>query len=158
MPTRPDPDKLASVWDEELGRRRCTATTRAGSRCKRAPIPGGYVCKLHGGGAPQVRRAAALRLAELVDPSIGVLERIVEGPTAEWQRLEEPTVQRAGVWKRVGFDPAVQKGAAEAVLDRTGYHRRVGVEAVDASRERILERLRELAAEHGLELTTTDPS
>ncbi len=43
--------------------RRCTATAKAtGERCKRAAAPGGTVCVKHGGGAPQVRAAAARRV------------------------------------------------------------------------------------------------
>ena len=43
---------------------RCTATSRqSGERCKRAPTPGASVCYYHGGAAPQVRKAAARKLA-----------------------------------------------------------------------------------------------
>lgn len=43
--------------------RQCTATAKgSGQRCKRAPIPGGTVCKKHGGGAPQVQAKAKERL------------------------------------------------------------------------------------------------
>jgi hypothetical protein len=49
--------------------RRCTATSkRSGKRCQGAPIHGGTVCWKHGGAAPQVRRRAAERLADLIDP------------------------------------------------------------------------------------------
>lgn len=42
---------------------RCTATSRqAGRRCKRHAIPGGMVCVMHGGTAPQVAAAARQRL------------------------------------------------------------------------------------------------
>lgn len=42
---------------------RCTATARqTGQRCKRRPIPGGSVCIIHGGAAPQVAAAARQRL------------------------------------------------------------------------------------------------
>lgn len=40
----------------------CKGTNREGNRCGLRPIPGGTVCKWHGGGAPQVRAAAAERL------------------------------------------------------------------------------------------------
>src|SRR3546814_3115054 len=51
------------------GRRQCTAkSTTTGERCTKAPIRGGPVCATHGGSAPQVRKKAALRLLELVDP------------------------------------------------------------------------------------------
>jgi len=46
-----------------------------GQRCGRASIPGGTVCRWHGGGAPQVKRRADERLASLVDPAISVLGR-----------------------------------------------------------------------------------
>lgn len=40
---------------------RCTASGRAGARCKRPALYGSGVCALHGAGAPQVRRAQAER-------------------------------------------------------------------------------------------------
>ena len=47
------------------GRRRCTAKAKqTGERCKRAPLRGAEVCKIHGGGAPAVRAAAARRVQE----------------------------------------------------------------------------------------------
>lgn len=43
----------------------CAATSRrSGERCKRGATPGATVCYKHGGGAPQVRAAAARRLEE----------------------------------------------------------------------------------------------
>jgi hypothetical protein len=45
--------------------KRCTATAkRTGQRCGLARIPGTTVCARHGGAAPQVRAAAARRVAE----------------------------------------------------------------------------------------------
>lgn len=41
--------------------RRCTATTRSGAQCRSYAIVGAVVCRMHGGAAPQVRRAAAER-------------------------------------------------------------------------------------------------
>lgn len=53
----------------------CKATSKvSGSPCKRFAIPGGTVCYWHGGAAPQVKRSAAMRLAALVSPAIGVLD------------------------------------------------------------------------------------
>lgn len=49
--------------------RRCKATSiHSKQRCKRAAIPGGFVCPGHGGSAPQVRAKAQERLADLIDP------------------------------------------------------------------------------------------
>src|SRR5690349_12616665 len=44
--------------------RRCKGTNREGNPCGRPPIKGGTVCTSHGGGAGQVRAAAARRVAE----------------------------------------------------------------------------------------------
>ena len=41
----------------------CRGTNRQGKPCGLRPIPGGTVCKWHGGGAPQVIAAAQRRLA-----------------------------------------------------------------------------------------------
>jgi hypothetical protein len=50
------------------GANRCTAhSTRTGDQCKRPAILGGNVCPTHGGSAPQVKRAAAARIASIVD-------------------------------------------------------------------------------------------
>src|SRR4051812_37765045 len=42
----------------------CSATARSGNRCRRAPVSGAAVCRLHGGAAPQVLARAAGRRAE----------------------------------------------------------------------------------------------
>lgn len=51
----------------------CTAKARSGKRCAQPAIRGGFVCRYHGGGAPQVKQKAAERLAALVDPAITTL-------------------------------------------------------------------------------------
>lgn len=40
----------------------CTATNRQGTQCKLPAIPGGTVCRRHGGSAPNVKAAAERRL------------------------------------------------------------------------------------------------
>ena len=56
----------------------CTAKAKStGNRCARRPIAGGTVCSVHGGAAFQVKRAAKLRLLDLVDPALGELYRIL---------------------------------------------------------------------------------
>jgi hypothetical protein len=49
-------------------------SSRTGKPCNRYAIAGGTVCIMHGGGAPQVKAAAAARLRAMVDPALGVLE------------------------------------------------------------------------------------
>lgn len=41
----------------------CKATARSGAQCSNPPIQGGTVCRMHGGGSPAVRAAAARRKA-----------------------------------------------------------------------------------------------
>jgi len=78
----------------------CTAKSKSsGNQCTKQAIPGGSVCYYHGGAAPQVKRSAALRLAALVDPAIGVLDRSMKKEA----------------------DPRVALMAARDVLDRNGY-------------------------------------
>ena len=63
--------------------RRCTANSRqTGKRCKNASIPGGRVCRFHGGAAPQTQRAAANRFAHLVDPAIDQLAKALRSENA----------------------------------------------------------------------------
>jgi hypothetical protein len=42
----------------------CSAKRRDGKPCQARAVPGGFVCKVHGGGAPQVRALAKRRLLE----------------------------------------------------------------------------------------------
>ena len=83
--------------DEE--KRQCVARNRQGERCKRAPIPGGAVCNLHGGKAPQVIANAKLRLAAMVDPAIGVLDTLLRKSKVD----------------------AVRLAAVKDILDRNGF-------------------------------------
>jgi hypothetical protein len=50
-------------------------------RCKNASIPGGRVCRYHGGAAPQVQKKASERLRELEHPAIDALARKLEPPS-----------------------------------------------------------------------------
>lgn len=82
------------------------------------------MCRKHGGGAPQVRRKAKLRLAELVDPAIATLAREMTTATRSGDRLR----------------------AAENVLDRTGHGRGTTVEVTDPRAE-LLDFLLDLKGE-----------
>jgi hypothetical protein len=116
--------KLAAVDDD--GRTRCTATSRrSGERCRNRPRIGTNVCRMHGGSAPQVQRSARQRLAAMVDPALDALVDVLES--------------------RQAF-PADRVRAAVAILDRTGYHGRVGIDVEDAAAE-LEAVLAELAAE-----------
>ena len=60
--------------DQDAKASQCTAIKTTGNRCTRPAIPGGSVCRYHGGAAPQVKAAAAPRLRAMVDPAWGALE------------------------------------------------------------------------------------
>lgn len=80
--------------------RQCTArSTTSGERCRKSAILGGTVCTAHGGKAPQVRRKAALRLQELIDPAIGTLARemATADKSADRQRAANSILDRAGM-------------------------------------------------------------
>ena len=80
--------------------RQCTArSTTSGEQCRKSAIRGGTVCETHGGSAPQVRRKAALRLLELVDPAISTLARemVQADKSADRQRAANSLLDRAGV-------------------------------------------------------------
>lgn len=97
--------------------RYCTATNRKGEPCGLPPIKGGFVCHLHGGNAPQVRRSAKERLLGLIDPAMHALLRAL--------RSGEPC--KVCGRSDADRDPAVIR-AAQIVLDRTGFHPAVAVQ------------------------------
>ena len=81
-------------------RQRCSARISDGTRqCQRWAINGSNVCATHGGRAPQVKRSAKERLAELVEPALKGLHTALKS----------------------GEIPSIVK-AAQIVLDRTGFH------------------------------------
>lgn len=54
----------------------CTAKRRNGSQCLNYAIKGATVCRMHGGSAPQVRRAAQVRLLMSADNLMAALLKI----------------------------------------------------------------------------------
>lgn len=53
--------KLHTHDGTPTGRVTCRAHNRAGQMCKLAPMRGGFVCRMHGGSTPKVKKAAAER-------------------------------------------------------------------------------------------------
>lgn len=102
-----------------FGARRCTARRADGQRCTAAAIKGSNVCRVHGGSAPHVQRAARLRLLELVDPAITALAKIMKNEEAP---------------------EAARLRAAENILDRAGYPRAIQVDR-DGARELLKQRI-----------------
>ena len=99
---------------EDPIRPRCGATNNRGQRCRYPPIPGGTVCRFHGGGAPQVKAAAMDRLRALQYPAIDRLGKLID--------QEE--------------FPSVSYAASKDVLDRTlgkpGEHLDLTLNVTDA--------------------------
>src|SRR5262245_28796987 len=70
--------------------RRCTAqSSQTGKRCKNASIPGGRVCRYHGGAAPQVIKKAQERIRELEHPAVDAIAKILDpkSPSSDAARL-----------------------------------------------------------------------
>lgn len=115
------PPKLKDAVDED-GRPRCTAHNRQGKRCGNPPVAGTNVCRMHGGGAPQVKKAAQIRLAMLVDPAIATLAK------------EMVKAERSSDRQR----------AANSILDRAGVPRVVRTPDAEVARALLMERLDEI--------------
>lgn len=69
------------------GRLRCQAHSKQkGTQCGRTAIPGGTVCRYHGGKAPQVMAKAEERLLAMQPKAFDTIDRLMD-------REEFPTVQ-----------------------------------------------------------------
>lgn len=71
---------------------KCKATNRQGKRCGKYAIPGGTVCRMHGGAAPQVKNAAEARLRALEFPAIERMAKLInqeEFPSVAFQASKD---------------------------------------------------------------------
>jgi hypothetical protein len=119
-------------------RRQCTATARSGDPCRNIAVAGAFVCRFHGGAAPQVQAKAAVRLIEhevretlerLGAPEpLGhpVEELLALGAEArEWLRILRERVsdlegEGLSAWDQHGTDQArAVVGLYERAIDRT---------------------------------------
>lgn len=90
----------------------CVGTSKQSKkRCLRRPIPGGTVCVIHGGGAPQVQLAAAERLKALEIPALIRLEELM-------QQKEFPSVAIAAV--KDALDRIRGKAIEQQILEHKG--------------------------------------
>ena len=106
----------------------CTATAKSsGNRCGNPPIPGGKVCRIHGGNAPAVKAAGAHRVMEaLIGPILVEIARVIQDPTVS-DTVKMTTCR--DILDRMGFKPAqtseiVTMGQLEAEstrLEALGY-------------------------------------
>lgn len=75
----PDPMSTHVGGDTLHGRLRCSAKSKQkGVQCGRTAIPGGTVCRYHGGAAPQVKLKALERLQAYQDRAIDRMFTLVE--------------------------------------------------------------------------------
>lgn len=104
---------------------KCVARNKAGQPCGRYAVAGTTVCRFHGGNAPQVRRKAALRLAALVEPAIGVLARemVQADKSSDKQRAANSILDRAGIARAGAPDADI---ARALLVDRlTALHKQM---------------------------------
>jgi hypothetical protein len=95
---------------------RCTARSKQQHRrCAKIPVAGAYVCEFHGGKAPQVKRAAKLRLEQHLLPiaTLRAAELILQ---TEYPSTAATMIN--SVWDRTGFEAAhKQKHSGGITLD-----------------------------------------
>jgi len=65
----------------------CHAKSRDGDQCRKYAIPGGTVCRYHGGRSPAVQASAAQRLAALVHPAISALSELIQKADSDATRM-----------------------------------------------------------------------
>jgi hypothetical protein len=78
MPTEPDQPRRRRAKRPPAVL--CTAKKRNGEPCGNPPIPGGTVCRYHGGAAKHVRAAADARLQNATYGLVGVLVNLAQDP------------------------------------------------------------------------------
>ena len=98
--------------------RQCSAHNRLGEQCGVAAIPGGSVCRFHGGSLPGVREAAQRKLLAAADYAIEYLFQMLT------PRAPCPECGRSDADK----DPTVVR-ACQLVLDRSGFHPTLAIQA-----------------------------
>ena len=103
--------KAEPMVDADPMAARCTATNRQGQRCGQPHIPGGTVCRFHGGAAPQVQAKAMERLLAMQHPALNRLVELIE-------QKEFPSTAMAAV-KDV-LDRTLGKPAETVAVDHSG--------------------------------------
>lgn len=102
------------------GPSKCRAHRTNGEPCGNYPMRGGTVCRKHGGGAPQVRKKAAERIAEAADDAAALLVQFMEDPKNDTKvrtQIAQDLLNRAGYGGKNAvdlkvsvFDEAVASG------------------------------------------------
>lgn len=110
---------------------------QSGERCRRAPIKGGTVCKIHGGGSAKVQAAADRRIAEAemqdavktlglpvdIDPAKALLDEIAYTyGHVQWLRTKVQELSSEDlVWGRVQTDAGIgPQGPVDTTTEKSG--------------------------------------
>ena len=168
-------DIIASIIESPAARaalgetaRQCTAKAKGtGERCTRSAIKGGFVCVVHGGGIPAVKKTARERLLAMVDPAMAALQRVLASHGAPYEVCgrsdgdRDPNVIRAAqiVLDRCGFGPTAHLTVAPGVAPSSPCVEWMTSEQLAAMDETFADATRRMAAgeekqNHSLELTS----
>lgn len=123
---------------------RCTATSKTtGDRCGAMAVSGARVCTYHGGGAPQVKRKAQLRLLELVEPAIATLARemTTADKSSDRQRAANSILDRAGMPRTQVVDAGAAKDLLMARI--TSLRKRSSLPASPSDEHKVIEQKNE---------------
>jgi len=91
----------------------CTATAKStGERCKQPAIPGGEVCRFHGGSASQVQDKAQERLDRMADETTAEMQDIIRDLTELYHKV--PPEERTDIAREL-------RQSWVKILDRTGH-------------------------------------
>lgn len=92
---------------------RCTATAQStGERCKQPAIPGGNVCRFHGGSAEQVQAKAQERLDRMADETTAEMQDVIQDLVALYNQA--PPEERVDIAREL-------RQNWKTILDRTGH-------------------------------------
>lgn len=115
-----------ATFDPIVERVQCSAKSHSTQQqCKKLAIPGGTVCRHHGGAAPQVKRAALERIRDARDASLRLFNEYVE------QKLVDP---------RTALDATTRLSELSEVLDGRSSGR-VDINITDTGIDADLDRL-----------------
>jgi hypothetical protein len=107
-------DDPTATEDHMAAADQCTATAKStGERCKQPAIPGGDVCRFHGGSAEQVEQKAQERLDAMADSATKEMQ----------ERLEDVFQRMDGVDEHSEYVQLLREARqlTTSILDRAGH-------------------------------------
>jgi hypothetical protein len=121
-PSKSGPIKGSGWYDrslEKLDSKRCTGHKKNGEQCRKFAIYGTNVCRVHGGAAPQVKRAARIRLEMAADRMARHLLGLAEDAASEAVQLAatNSALDRSGIQAKTAVSVEVSTKPFELVFD-----------------------------------------